>query len=365
MDIPQDIIDNVIEAIGDDTHLLKQCSLVSSSFLRPSRKQLFSRISISDNTCQGIHQLLVQNPDIRSFVKAITLTEYMPKWRIILEWSNCTSLLAILQLSLCCLESFSIIVRQRDCVGKTWDWNKFSSAQKDTMLSNIFLLPTVKTLFLKGITAITKVPITFFLHIDHLTTLELHSLPPSDFGDENSSLLTASKGMASVASHTVIDRCVWDFRFGWRRQVHNMGSVVLPYMSRLRFFEIFIDLFSTDDLNIFSFLISSLSISLTSPATLEHLKLRFGFHDPNDDFNDIFYENLRDAYIWSHLDPITSHPTGSRLQRVDINIEYYLGSRYEDYEDGPDKDVIEKSVVDGLPLLGTKGILFVKAVVLK
>jgi hypothetical protein len=41
-----------------------------------------------------------------------------------------------------------------------------------------------------------------------------------------------------------------------------------------------------------------------------------------------FYENLRDADTWSHLDSITSHPTGSRLQRVDININSF---RY-DYE---------------------------------
>ena len=39
MDISQDIIDNIISAVGDDTHLLKQCSLVPSSFLLPSCKR--------------------------------------------------------------------------------------------------------------------------------------------------------------------------------------------------------------------------------------------------------------------------------------------------------------------------------------
>ena len=78
IDIPQDIIDNVIAAVGDDTNLLKQCNLVSSSFLRPSRKQLFSRITISHETCKGIHQLFVQNPVILSFVRTITVMEYIP-----------------------------------------------------------------------------------------------------------------------------------------------------------------------------------------------------------------------------------------------------------------------------------------------
>jgi hypothetical protein len=38
------IIDNVIAAVGDDKHVLKQCALVPSSFLLPSHKQLFSEI---------------------------------------------------------------------------------------------------------------------------------------------------------------------------------------------------------------------------------------------------------------------------------------------------------------------------------
>jgi hypothetical protein len=36
--IPQDIIDHVIAAVGDDKPLLKQCALVSSSFLLPGNK---------------------------------------------------------------------------------------------------------------------------------------------------------------------------------------------------------------------------------------------------------------------------------------------------------------------------------------
>jgi hypothetical protein len=74
VEIPQDIIDSIIAEVGDDTGpgLLKQFSLVSSSFLLPSRKQLFSRITIrNDKTCQGIHQLLVQNPVIQSLVRTI------------------------------------------------------------------------------------------------------------------------------------------------------------------------------------------------------------------------------------------------------------------------------------------------------
>jgi hypothetical protein len=195
MDIPQDIIDNIIAAIGDDKSLLKNCALVSSSFLLPSRKQLFSRIHLkSEQTCQ---QFLLQNPVIQSFVRSITLDG---KASYDFEWINSTSLLAILRLPFCRLESFSIALWSDDW--NACDWNSFSNEMKDALL-NIIHSSTLKTLSLTGV---TKMPITIFLDIVHLTTLELCSLSPDDFDGENSSLLTqaASKGVAPV-----IDRCVW------------------------------------------------------------------------------------------------------------------------------------------------------------
>ena len=227
VELSQDIIDNIIAAGSDDTDLLKQCSLVSSSFLHPSRKLLFSRITIRSNeTCQGIHQLLIQTPVVQTFVRSITLTDAMHSWNAIPEWINSTSLLDILRLPFCCLESFSIVIFDDDEDAMTfwiteptasdifdselWDWNHFNNEMKDA-LSNIMRSSTLKTLCLNGI---TNVPSTF-LHIANLRTLELHYLTPNHFCDENSSTLTraASKGAAPMASssYTVIDRCVWRF----------------------------------------------------------------------------------------------------------------------------------------------------------
>ena len=198
--IPQDIIDSVVEAVGNDKHLLKKCALVSSSFLRPSRKQLFSKISLSHKDSQGFHQFLVQNPVIQSFVRSIAINE-----RRGFEFQNSTSLLAILRLPFSRLESFSITLSfwHRGA----WNWNSFSCELKDA-LSNIIHSPTLKTLYLKGI---VNVPITLFLGV-HFTNLQLHSLSPNDFDGEQSSSLTpaASKGVATTTSHTVIDQCIWD-----------------------------------------------------------------------------------------------------------------------------------------------------------
>ena len=145
LEIPQDIIDDVIAAVGDDTHLLKKCSLVSSSFLLPARKKLFSRISLrSDQTClwQGILQFLVENPVIQSFVRAISLTEHesTPVWGSSdctdREWMNKSSLLAILRLPFRYLECFSINVYRNDGCWISWRWSAFSSEMEDA-LSNI------------------------------------------------------------------------------------------------------------------------------------------------------------------------------------------------------------------------------------
>ena len=71
---------------------------------------------------------------------------------------------------------------------------------------------------------------------------------------------------------------------------------------------------------------------------------------------DTFYDNLRDAVLWRHLDSIATHPTDATLQRVDINIRFAFV-----VTDEPDVDKVKKAVIDSLPLLRMKGILLVNA----
>jgi len=354
MDIPQDIIENVIAAVGDDTQLLIKCCLVSSSFLLPSRKKLYSSITLRYNHIfPEIYQLLVQNPVIKSFVRTLTLKfEFRVPGSVTDKWVNGTSLLAILRLPFCCLERFSIIAPYE--FGLKWSWNSFSSEVKDALL-NIIHLSTLKTFSLEGV---SKVPITFF-HIVHLTTLKLGSISPYDFVGKNSSSLAraGSKGVVEpTASRTVVDRCVWCFKFK-EEDSKDAKSIFIPFLCRLRFFEIqiiFDRSSGVNNLDVLSFLIDSLCISLTSPATLERLEFNIIFHDY---WHPSFYEKLRDA--WSHLGSITTYSTSSQLQRVDINIKNYRYGSWDDVFDEHIKGKIEKAVLDGLPLLRSEGILFV------
>jgi len=133
-------------------------------------------------------------------------------------------------------------------------------------------------------------------------------------------------------------------------------------MCHLRSFKIYFDLDSPtmDNFDILSFFTGSLCISLTSPATLEHLELNIQLHLVSvDGVDHSFYEDLCD--VWSHLDSIITHSTGSRLQRVDINFNYSFRFRSYDFDMELDRDALLKAVLDGLPLLHSKGILFFKA----
>ena len=368
--IPLDIIYNIVEAIGDDESLLKACALVSSSFLLPCRKQLFSRLYLTHvQVCQGLHQVLVENPVLQSFVRSITVDLYEPL--------NCASLIAILRLPFCSLEDFSIA---SNVVGSQvpLNWNDFSSELKDT-LSTIIHSSTLKTLHLDEI----SVP-TMLFHGINLTKLELSDLSPNEFDVKQSKLLTqpeaAPEGMETTTPHTVIDQCVWNYfepmpgtRFPtsayfsliWEME-GRIEPVFLPFMCRLRFLEIYIDPSSAnlDNFDILIVLIHSLLVSLTSPATLEHLKFDIVFRGWYIYDLDFFVE-LQNADVWRDLDSIITHPYGSRLQRVDIDIQYA-------FRPGPGhgRNVIEQfeptdrgvwDVVSALPLLHEKGILFVNA----
>ena len=374
VEIPQDIIDNIIAAAGTDKSVLEQCSLVSSSFLLPSRKQLFSRIVLgSDLDCRGIHQFLVQNSVIQSFVRTIVIrnNNRCKKGDGYPSYINNASLLALLRLPFCSLERFTIHDFRK--------WRSISSEVKDAF-SNIIHSSSLKTLHLDGI---SNLPITFFIDV-HLTTLVLYRVSPNDFGGEDSSLLTGagSKAVAPMASsHTVIDRCVWCLSkhdvcgtrsfasSAYPSLIQSIGGSTmpkfLPFICGLRVFNINFDLGSAnmDDFGVLSFLMGSLGMSLTSPATLEHIEFSIRFSDRHDTtpFNSHrLIENLRDADVWTHLDTITTHPAGSRIKRVDININYSFRSNDFRKELVRDENVVLKTVLDCLHSLRTKGILFVK-----
>lgn len=203
--IPQDIIDDVIAAVGRDKDSLKRCALVSSSFLLPCRKQLFSEISLrNDQSARRLHQFLVQNPAMQSFVRSITIND-INEWVEGIGLRMCRSLLdtslpALLRLQFRSLEIFSFNMTH-PC-----QWNDFGSELKHAIASIIYIhSSTLKTLDLGKI---IDTPINLFLGIVHLTKLELqqYSLPKHDYLLTPADLTT---GVTANASPAVVDQCVW------------------------------------------------------------------------------------------------------------------------------------------------------------
>lgn len=134
----------------------------------------------------------LENPVVQSLVRSL-----------IVNWGydtpplqmNGTLLLSILQLTFCCLESFSITVENHS------NWNDFSREMKDA-LSTIIHLPTLKTLNFAGM----NVPIMLFQGVC-LTKLMLHCVSPQFHLDgEQPWLLTwaASEGAATTTPHTAM-----------------------------------------------------------------------------------------------------------------------------------------------------------------
>ena len=358
--IPQDIIDSIIAAIQVDCYdesrssLLKTCALVSSSFLLPSRKRLFSKIHLGvgfgdDQHFWRLHAFLVRNPVAQTFVRSISIS---------LDWGfskSLKSLVAILRLSFCCLESLSIHFWCR-----YFNWNDFSSELKDA-LSTVIHSPTLKTLYFGGV----KIPIGLLQ--GHLTKLVLSSISPLFDLDSKQSRLPA-------LTASLVDHCQWWFfdkvyELSYTRLLFLISNkaltepIFLPFMCCLRVFEIIVcpDSATMSDFNVLSFMIRSLRVSLSSPATLEHLKFDITFQGNSNRFDcDAFFYDLRHADVWNHLDSFITHPTGSRLQRVDIDISYHF--RYNNNVIDPDESEVVEPILDALPLLRKKGIRFVDAV---
>jgi len=199
--LPQDIIDNIIEAVAADDdsrlNLLKTCALVSSSFLLPSRKRLFSAISLTRRqSCDELHRLILLNPVLQSFVTSITLNFGYDSYSC---WNH-RSVVDILRLSFCRLEKFIIITPYPSF------WDITSSRLKDA-ISTIVHLSTLKTLGFYRF----HVPIALLQGIC-LTTLILNSAIPDE--KPGSPRLADS---ATTASYAVIDQCKMSFTSPWEK----------------------------------------------------------------------------------------------------------------------------------------------------
>ncbi|KAG6907063.1 hypothetical protein DXG01_010709 [Tephrocybe rancida] len=79
--LPQELIDVVLNFVGDDDRTLRACSLVSSSFRTTSQKHLFHSVDIYLDRAHGaanarLHFLLHSNPRFRVYIQTVAIGIY-------------------------------------------------------------------------------------------------------------------------------------------------------------------------------------------------------------------------------------------------------------------------------------------------
>lgn len=74
MQLPQELIEGIIDCLSDDCQMLETCSLVAARWLARSRHHLFSRISLNDRTVKRWCSTFHAGPDGDShLVRTLTL----------------------------------------------------------------------------------------------------------------------------------------------------------------------------------------------------------------------------------------------------------------------------------------------------
>jgi hypothetical protein len=165
--IPQEIIDKIIDSVHDhENNLLRTYSLVSRSFLYPSRKRLFAHITLlTQAQCQCILDLLIRHPYIQSFVKSLTII-YHPNPCI--EDIIPAVLRLLLPVGSLSTLNFKVHVSPPADHEVLYDWRELSGNLRDTLfdaihspsltslkLAYISHVPTRLLLGLKGVRALT------------------------------------------------------------------------------------------------------------------------------------------------------------------------------------------------------------------
>jgi hypothetical protein len=153
--IPQDIIDTVIGELSfNDIDTLKQCSLVSHSFLASSQKLLFSMVYFRAGYAvrapfRQLHYLLNHSPHIISYIRelhVIVISDTPHLHSLYGEWLfNDETFWFILQILTPSLQSFSLVAREHELA-----WACFPFKLQSSLL-DLFISPNLTSVRLINI----------------------------------------------------------------------------------------------------------------------------------------------------------------------------------------------------------------------
>ncbi|KAF8226938.1 hypothetical protein L208DRAFT_1299292 [Tricholoma matsutake] len=344
LSFPQEIIDSIVETI-DDKVSLESCASTSRSFLYPSRKRLFSSISLhSSAESRNFYDILSRNPYIQSFVKTLWIYDHGTESRCMCDNED---LLSILQLPLRCLETFAVSYS----VMIALDWNTLSADMKAAFWDIVHSSSLTSFILRHAM----DVPLDIFLGLTSVRALDLNCVDLDIFDnkhwDPTSQVTSLSENTASPT-----DRSLAVERISWSLPLRRY-STRFPFMSYPRFVDFNVPYLFT--LTQFDFFLLALGSSLQSPATLEHLTLKCGITLP---YVYAFVQALRALDEWTLLDNVIASSTGSQLHRVDVNIILRVPNVTESmlYGEPIAMHQVKALLFQKLPQLSAKGILSVE-----
>lgn len=366
LSFPQEIIDSIVETI-DDKVSLESCASTSRSFLYPSRKRLFSSISLhSSAESRNFYDILSRNPYIQSFVKTLWIYDHGTESRCMCDNED---LLSILQLPLRCLETFAVSYS----VMIALDWNTLSADMKAAFWDIVHSSSLTSFILRHAM----DVPLDIFLGLTSVRALDLNCVDLDIFDnkhwDPTSQVTSLSENTASPTDRSLaVERISWSLPLRRYCPFHCLRAVPIliydtvpelpiatrfPFMSYPRFVDFNVPYLFT--LTQFDFFLLALGSSLQSPATLEHLTLKCGITLP---YVYAFVQALRALDEWTLLDNVIASSTGSQLHRVDVNIILRVPNVTESmlYGEPIAMHQVKALLFQKLPQLSAKGILSVE-----
>ncbi|KAJ7863832.1 hypothetical protein B0H14DRAFT_3443937 [Mycena olivaceomarginata] len=160
MDLPQELVDTILDDLHDDVPSLKSCSLAARTFVISARKHIFKKIEIlsSSDASQRFYELLCSSPHIAPLVEDLRITSVLvPETSAYLDPSGdymSGRPLSLILLLLTELIRISIIdiADANHLTGRPYSrsWNKMEPPLQSA-LANVFSSPRLEAVHLCGL----------------------------------------------------------------------------------------------------------------------------------------------------------------------------------------------------------------------
>jgi hypothetical protein len=161
MDLPQELVDTILDNIHDDVPSLKSCSLAARTFVISARKHIFKKIEIlsSSDASQRFYELLYSSPHIAPLVEDLCIVSVLKRlpgtfgyFDLGGDYMSGRALSLILPL-LTELKRISIIENGdliQTCAKFSRSWSKMDQPLQSA-LANVFSSPRLEAVHLRGL----------------------------------------------------------------------------------------------------------------------------------------------------------------------------------------------------------------------